>query len=92
MFNLSLGAVNPLPITWRGTIKKPAAASEVFRINFLREELMLFLSNYMVLNFAIKLRRNTLRKISDKAEGQEEIARTGDPKGKSKIQGSKSKT
>jgi hypothetical protein len=38
MFSLSLGATNPLPNTWRGTIKKPPAARVVSLIKFLREE------------------------------------------------------
>jgi hypothetical protein len=38
MFSLSLGAVYPFPMTCLGTIKKPAAASELF----LRKFLLLF--------------------------------------------------
>jgi len=35
MLSLSLGAVYPLPMTWRGTIKKPAAAIEPCLMKFL---------------------------------------------------------
>jgi hypothetical protein len=34
--SLSLGAIKPLPKTWRGTIKKPAAVSADCCKNFLR--------------------------------------------------------
>ena len=42
IFNLSLGAIWPLPKTCRGTIIKPAAASEVSFRNFRRSNLLLF--------------------------------------------------
>src|SRR5688572_30648619 len=42
IFNLSLGATKPLPRTWRGTIKKPAAATDEFLINLRRDSETLF--------------------------------------------------
>jgi hypothetical protein len=39
IFNLSLGAMYPLPNTCRGTIKNPVAAMALSLRNFLREAL-----------------------------------------------------